>query len=140
MERPSWAVVGTAMTRHLDWLEQNAGRGTAREVVDGTLGRLQRQLARLDCPEPASQVMPAAVTLQECGTLLGNPALTRRAARLLDHARKTPQGVAPLVAGLVDEVRRTSSWLRIWRALNTPSQARNPLQYGRPQSAELERN
>jgi len=119
--RPSWAVMGPAMTRHLEWLEVNAGRHATRDVVDGALLRLEHQLHRLESGATAARLVAAATTLRDCGALLGNAELARRAATLLDASESEPGRVGELTAGLVDEGRRTSSWLRIWRALSTPA-------------------
>jgi hypothetical protein len=119
----AWFGVGASMAAHLDWLEQTAGRRATRDLVDGTLGRLRRQLALLEGPGAGFTLVALATALRDCGVRVGNPNLAALAAAIIGCAGHRPRRRAELVRSLLEEVRRTASWLRIWRALSTPARA-----------------
>jgi hypothetical protein len=70
-------------------------------------------------------MVAAASAVRDCGALVGNGDLTSLATTLRDRAESRAGSSTRSLAPLVAEVRRTVSWLNIWRALTTPARARS---------------
>lgn len=121
--QPSWAVTGSSMGRHLDRLEESSGRPAVRDLVDAVLRRLEHHLLRLESAPMGPELLCAAAALRDCGASLGNAALVQAAAALCDEVARHPHRLGLLVGRALSEGRRTSSWLRVWRALSTPTRS-----------------